>query len=256
MRTYVITGGASGIGGALVEQVRAAGNRAISVDIHNADVVADLSTAQGCADMVAQVTELTGGVVDVVVANAGISSNSATTIAINYYGAIDTLEGLRPLLLKSSAPRAVITASMASLQSQHPEFVDSLLDGTREEGMAQAEAMSDPAEFVNYPASKAAIARWMRRVAPGPDWAGAGIPLNAIAPGIVLTPMTEPLFADPVQRENMFKMVPMPLNGPTTADACAYVIDFLASPQNTHLCGQVLFVDGGYDAVTRKDLTW
>ncbi|XBH20650.1 SDR family oxidoreductase [Jonesiaceae bacterium BS-20] len=256
MRTYVITGGASGIGAALVERVRAAGNRAISVDINDADVVADLSTPAGCADMIAKVTELTGGVVDVVVANAGISSNAALTMAINYYGAIDTLEGLRPLLLKSQAPRAVITASMASLQSQHPEFVDLILDGTREEGMAKAEELSDPAQFVNYPASKAAIARWMRRVAPGPDWAGAGIPLNAIAPGIVITPMTEPLFADPVQREHMLKMVPMPLNGATTAEACAAVIDFLAGVENTHLCGQVLFVDGGYDAVTRKDSTW
>ena len=117
MRTYVITGGASGIGAALAERVRAAGNKAITVDIHDADVIADLSSAQGAADMVSQVSELTGGVVDVVVANAGISSNSAATLAINYYGAIDTLEGLRPLLLKSDAPRAVITASGACRSS-------------------------------------------------------------------------------------------------------------------------------------------
>lgn len=256
MRTYVITGGASGIGAALVDQVRAAGDRAISVDLQNADIIADLSTAQGCAKMVEEVTELTGGVVDVVVANAGISSNAALTLAINYYGAIDTLEGLRPLLLKSSSPRAVITASMASLQSQTPALVELALNGTREQAMARAEELSDPSTFVNYPASKEAIARWMRRVAPGPEWAGAGIPLNAIAPGIVLTPMTEPLFADPVQRENMLNMVPMPLNGPTTPEACAAVIGFLSSPDNSHLCGQVLFVDGGYDALTRADSTW
>lgn len=256
MRTYVITGGASGIGKALVERVRAAGDKAISVDIQNADVTVDLSTAQGCAQMVTEVTELSGGTIDVIVANAGLANNTSTTLAVNYYGAIDTLEGLRPLLENSSAPRAVITASMASLQSQTPELVDLCLNGSREDAMAMSQAMSGPEQYVNYPVSKQAIARWMRREAPGANWAGSNIPLNAIAPGIVLTPMTEPLFADPVQRDYMHSTVPMPLNGPTTAEGCAAVIDFLASEENTHLCGQVLFVDGGYDAVTRGDSTW
>ncbi len=68
--------------------------------------------------------------------------------------------------------------------------------------------------------------------------------------------MTEPLFADPVQREHMLKSVPMPLNGPAPAEACAAAIMFLASEANTHISGQVVFVDGGFDASVRKDSTW
>ena len=47
MRTYAITGGATGIGAELKRQLLVAGHRVISVDIKEGDVVADLSTKQG-----------------------------------------------------------------------------------------------------------------------------------------------------------------------------------------------------------------
>ena len=49
-RTYVITGSASGIGLATAEKLKSLGNTVIGVDIHNADVVADLSTPLGRHD--------------------------------------------------------------------------------------------------------------------------------------------------------------------------------------------------------------
>lgn len=256
MRTYVVTGSASGVGAAVAAQVVAQGDRVIGVDLRDADVLADLSTAEGRAHMVAQVLELSGGVVDVVVANAGLSNNSSTTMAVNYYGAIATLEGLRPALAKSSSPRAVVTASIASLQAYNEELLELVLEGTEADAMKLAEELSDPRGYANYPTSKRAVAKWLRRNAPTPEWAGAGIALNAIAPGIIKTPMTEGLFADPVQRENMLKQVPMPLNGPTDAATCASVIMFLGSEANTHVTGQVVFVDGGMDATVRGDQTW
>ena len=47
MGVYVVTGAASGMGRAAVEQLRWEGHRAIGVDLHNADVIADLSTEDG-----------------------------------------------------------------------------------------------------------------------------------------------------------------------------------------------------------------
>jgi len=67
-RTYVVTGSASGIGRATVELLIERGNRVIGVDIHDADVVVDLSTHEGRMDLVSKVTELSGGKIDAIIA--------------------------------------------------------------------------------------------------------------------------------------------------------------------------------------------
>lgn len=60
----------------------------IGVDLANADVCSDLSTAAGCEKMAAEITVLSGGVVDVVIANAGVLRPSHLCYAVNYHGAI------------------------------------------------------------------------------------------------------------------------------------------------------------------------
>ncbi len=47
MKTYAVTGAASGIGAAIKQQLINEGHAVISIDIANADIVADLGTAQG-----------------------------------------------------------------------------------------------------------------------------------------------------------------------------------------------------------------
>ena len=54
-----------------------------------------------------------------------------------------------------------------------------------------------------YGTTKRALALWIRRKAATPDWAGAGIPLNAIAPGVVETPMTAALIDSTEARESV-----------------------------------------------------
>lgn len=107
-----------------------------------------------------------------------------------------------------------------------------------------------------YSSSKAGIARWMRRNAAEPQWAGAGIPLNAIGPGIVVTPMTAELVSTEESRQAMASVVPMPLNGYMPAEAPALLHAWLVGAENTHLCGQLVFVDGGSDVVLRGELAW
>ena len=257
-RTYLVTGAASGIGKATAALLNARGHRVIGADLADSDINADLSTAQGRAHLVQAAEELSGGVLDGVIAVAGLSHPIPVTAAVNYYGTIATLEGLRPLLTRSPAPRAVAVASMASLQAYDEELVQHLLEGTEQDALARAaELATTPATGHQiYSSSKRALARWLRTTAPTADWAGAGIPLNAIAPGVVLTPMTAELVATPEGRARLNEQVPMPLNGPFDADVAAKLLVWLADEENSHLCGQVIFIDGGYDAVTRGDSTW
>ena len=89
-----------------------------------------------------------------------------------------------------------------------------------------------------------------------PVWAGAGIPLNAIAPGVVETPMTSDFTGTAEAREAILKMVPMPLGGIFQPRDAAYLLAWLTSEENAHLCGQIVFIDGGSDAVIRGEAGW
>ena len=89
-RTYLVTGSASGIGRATFELLTGQGHRVIGVDLHDAEVVADLATAAGRAAMVERVNELTDGVLDAVVANAGVQDTPEGCVRVNYFGAVAT----------------------------------------------------------------------------------------------------------------------------------------------------------------------
>ncbi|HEY8318109.1 MAG TPA: SDR family oxidoreductase [Amnibacterium sp.] len=258
-RTYVVTGAASGIGLATADLLRERGHRVIGADIHDVDVTADLGTAEGRASLVAQVTELSGGRIDAILAVAGLALPVAATAAINYFGTVATLEGLRPLLQGSDAPRAVAVTSMASLFPPDEALLEGMLSGDEAAAVARAAELADAGPEAGgaiYGTSKRALARWIRRNAPTPEWAGAGIPLNGVAPGVVLTPMTADLTATEQSREQLRAMVPMPLNGFFEPRAVAYLLAWLTSEENAHLCGQVVFIDGGSDVVIRGDSTW
>jgi NAD(P)-dependent dehydrogenase (short-subunit alcohol dehydrogenase family) len=169
-----------------------------------------------------------------------------------------TLEGLRPLLAGSKAPRAVATVSMASLFPPDEELLADLAAHDEPAAMhrgAELEADAQLAQMI-YGTTKQALSKWIRRQAATPEWAGAGIPLNAVAPGVVETPMTEAFTATDEARKAVLEMVPMPLNGIFEPRSVAYLLAWLTSEENAHLCGQVVFIDGGSDVVIRGDSTW
>lgn len=250
-RTAVVTGAASGIGAATVARLKAAGQRVIGVDLRNADVEADLGTATGRAAMIAEVTRLAPDGVDAVLAGAGISriDMPRETVAINYFGAVATLEGLRPLLAKSARPRAVAIVSTASFLPSNRKVVDACL--ADDEAAALDIMAAEPDS--SYSTSKCALALWLRKAAVRPEWAGSGILLNGIGPGVVTTPMTAPLLEQPDMVKLIDQSNPIAVDGFAQADEIAELIQFLLGFENHYLLGQLIFIDGGSDAILRPD---
>ncbi len=125
-RICVVTGSASGIGAATASLLRRQGFRVIGSDLHDADIVADLATPDGRVALISGVSRLAGGRIDAVVANAG-GGPPETSLSLNFFGAVATLGGLRPLLANSSAPRAVANFSIASLRSTPSKIIEKCL---------------------------------------------------------------------------------------------------------------------------------
>jgi len=256
-RTYAVTGANSGIGAATADHLRRQGARVIACDLQGADVISDLANAEGRAALVAGVTRLSEGRLDGIVANAG-GGPAETMLALNFFGALATLEGLRPLLAGSPAPRAVAISSISSLGPTDPALVDACL-GLDEPaaiaaGLAAIEAGKGPLDL--YGSAKQALNRWCRRVAVAAPWADAGIALNVVAPGIIDTPAAAYILSDPALRAQMGAMVPLQGAYPGRAEDMAALIAWCLSPDNALMTGQVLFADAGFECRARGEMAW
>lgn len=251
-RTTAVTGSASGIGAALVKSLEARGDRVVTVDRVDAMVVADLATPEGRADAVAAVTERCGGVLDGLVTCAGTSVPSPLMVEVNYFGTVELALGLRPALAAADAGRVAVVGSISGTQPNDAELVDLCLAGRTTDATARAALLVEQGTpTLIYPSTKSALARWARTTCVSPGWADAGIPLNVVAPGVVLTPMSAGLMDDPKMRAVMDTAVPMPLNGYAPPEAPAELLAWLVSEANSHVTGQVVYVDGGAEATLR-----
>ena len=249
-KTYVVTGAASGIGAATTQHLRTAGHRVITVDRHQADVVADLSTDAGRAEAVRGVQALTD-VIHGLVPCAGLAGltgvDAQAVVSVNYFGSIALVRGLRGELAAAGGAAVVLLASnsITAQPGWRAEVTTACL--REDEAAARAQAGEVDAVMV-YPATKAALAYWVRREGVKDEWIGAGIRLNAVAPGLIATPMTDQLRADP-QLGVFADSYPSALGRPGRPEEVAQVIGFLLSDASSLMVGSLVFVDGGTDAL-------
>jgi NAD(P)-dependent dehydrogenase (short-subunit alcohol dehydrogenase family) len=213
--------------------------------------VADVGTAEGRAEVITAVAERCGGELSGLVTCAGLagaSSRAGSLLAsVNYFGTVDLLVGLRPLLAPGGSAVA-ISSNSTTVQPAIPAELVARFLAHDEDG---ARTLSDQVgSLVTYPASKLAVAHWVRRNATGPEWAGAGRRLNAVAPGMIETPMVAGMRADP-ETGPLLDLLPIPVGRAGRPDEIAALIEFLLGPDSAFFCGSVVFCDGGSDAVLR-----
>ena len=257
MRTIAITGAASGIGAALKKRLESQGDRVISVDLRNADILADLSTPDGRASAIKGIQEACGGVLDGLVPCAGLSGlpdrPGSLLASLNYFGTVDLIEGLRENLARAEAPSVVVMSSNSTTTVPGAmvsmEVVEALLAGDEE----KARTLTDKTgSLAAYPTTKTALAYWVRRNAPTEAWIGQGINLNAISPGKTETAMVAEGRADPVIGPHM-DAFPLPIGREGQPEEIAALLGFLLGPEARFIVGSVIFVDGGTDALTRPN---
>jgi len=251
MATYAMTGGATGIGAALKEQLREQGDTVIVVDIKEGDVVADLSSPEGRQAAVAGVRELAPEGLDGFIPCAGLGSHikPPTLIAqVNFFAVIETIEGLRDLVAKKNGSILLVSSNSAPMIENDNPFVQACLAGDEAAAM---EACTDG--HTGYAGSKRAITLWMRRNVA--EYAGGGVRMNAVAPGITMTAMTEEISQDEEFGEAIKQFAEItPVGGSAQPEQIASAMRYLLSPEANFICGSILFVDGGTDAMMRPDI--
>ncbi len=252
MGTYAMTGGATGIGAAVKEQLREAGHEVIVVDVKDADILADLATPEGRRTAIDAIRERAPEGLEGFIPCAGVGpsvSPPSKITRINYFGTVELVEALEPLVARKRGCMVLLSSNSAPMGSD-ARYVDACLAGDEEAATARADEIGDGQNA--YGGSKLAVTRWMRRHSTA--YAKDGVRMNAVAPGITRTPLTEHVMADEklgAAIRSFGESVPTGQIG--VPRQLANVITFLLSPAADFMCGSVVFVDGGHDAMLRPD---
>ena len=257
-RTIAITGSASGIGASLRNSLELDGANVIGIDLNNADVIADLSNIDGRNQAISETLDRAGGALDGLVTSAGVGPpyDPEKIISINWLGTVEIINGLREaLVLPHSTSKVVaISSNSTTITPNVPEsLIEACLAFDEEKCNQILGDYSGMASMaIAYAASKTAVARFVRRSAPSEQWAGSGIRLNAIAPGAILTPLLQGGLDDEEFRDAI-KTLPIPTGGFGSPETIAKWIKMMLSDAADFMCGSVVVIDGGSDALIRPD---
>jgi NAD(P)-dependent dehydrogenase (short-subunit alcohol dehydrogenase family) len=251
--TTAITGSGSGIGAGIRKRLEDEGHRVIGIDLKNAEITADLSTRSGRQQAIDAVREACEGRLDRLVTCAGLPGSvkpRSLVTSVNYFGAVELLDGLLPALQEGESPAAVAivsnSAQIAPLD-EHP-LVLALL----EEDEAEASRIADEHDVgpIAYMGSKHALGRAVRRRVR--RWGDARVRLNGVAPGPVRTPLLEADMADPNTRAAI-ESIDIPIGRWGEPDDVAKLVSFLLGPDAGWIHGGIYYIDGGNDAEIRPD---
>jgi NAD(P)-dependent dehydrogenase (short-subunit alcohol dehydrogenase family) len=248
-RRALVTGGASGIGRASAELLLERGARVALFDL-DAGRVAETADALGAGGGFATdvrdetaVADALGRVADALVGPADLLVNAAGVYRIAPAAEIDRA-GWDEVLETNLRGSFVVAREFArGLRTRPTGAVDGQASIVNLASTAALVAdVGEPA--AHYTASKAGIVALTKQLAV--EWAGEGIRVNAVAPGVIDTPMLR-LMDDPAAgREYLDARVPLRRLG--RASEVAEVALFLLSERAAYVTGTTVVVDGGVTA--------
>lgn len=237
----MVTGAGRGIGRAIAERFAAEGAKVAIISRTEANSHAaaeainathpgsargyavDVADGAKVAELGKQILADLGGGVDILVNNAGVTRDGLalrmseedwdTVLDTNLKGAFNLLKAFQRNILKSKCGRIINVASVIGLIGN--------------------------AGQCNYAASKAGLIGFSKSLAR--EFAGRGVTVNAIAPGFIVTDMTNEL--NDQQKDGVLKQIPLGVFG--DASDIANTAAFLASDEARYITGQVIAVDGG-----------
>jgi len=252
MGQYILTGGATGIGAAVKHQLLEAGHNVLVIDIQQADIQADLSKATERDAAIDTIFRKFPDGIDGFIPCAGLGPHvkpHSLLAKVNYFAVVSMTQALKPLLEKCHGVVVLISSNSASMPGLNKDYTSALLEGKE----AEACNLIDTLDGHNaYAGSKFALTTWMRTN--NADYAKAGIRMNAVAPGITRTPLTDKVMEDKDFGQVMKDFgATVPMGHLGEPEQIANVITFLLSDKAAFVSGSVFFVDGGHDAMLRPN---
>jgi glucose 1-dehydrogenase len=202
---------------ALVAQVRAAGGTAVPL-------LGDLQDSATPERLVAEAAAALGGI-DAVVGNAGISAPAPLAT-------LDLADWDRVFAVNVRAQWLLARAAYAHLQRSRGCLVT----------VASMSGVQPYAGIGAYSATKAALIMLTRQLAQ--EWAGDGIRVNCVSPGLVRTPLTQRVYDQADAKRAREALVPLQRIAEAGPDVAGSVA-FLLGPDAAYMTGHNLLVDGG-----------
>lgn len=244
-RLALITGAASGIGRAIAVAYAQAGARVVITD----------RQAEACADTLAQVRAAGGeGWVRALDVTDADAANALAAEVGQAIGAINILVNNAGVIVREgidsprahAAVRQVMDVNVIGAFNVMHAFLPALRQ-TRGNiiNISSGASFHGQPNAMGYSASKAAVRLLSQSMVA--DLAASGIRVNVIAPGVIVTPMTDATRANPERLERFMARIPAGRLGQPEEIARPAV--FLASDMASYINGVTLPVDGGYLAV-------